>query len=377
LVEAPTWLAGVEDAVAGIKMKAEPQMGTPGYFQGWAPAEEWTDYGQVDQMGQETCVAVDCYQDVLVIAESSREEEDAYQLKHYAPGVGNVRVGWRGADATQEELELVELVQLSPKALAEARAEALALEKHAYEISEDVYGQTPPADTEPPSETITASEPLPVAATDSEAALVAEFADFDPDNFDQSTDIDNEWLPLQPGTQWVYEGVTVEGGGRSGVWVRVPLTESDMNQVDPSQPAVVLDLDDGAEGWMAEPDEGPGLDDAEDTDLPGEDTAEALYYLVDSSVAQLASGQGVLVELSMLGSGTLQKVIPYAAVIYDLTGDTWVYTSPEPLTFVRQPISVDYIEGDMAVLVDGPDAGTLVATVGVAELYGADTGVGK
>ena len=145
-VDAPTWLAGVEDAVAGIKMKAEPQMGTPAYFQGWAPAVEWTDYGQVDQMGQETCVSVDCYQDVLVIAESSLEEEDAYQLKYYAPGVGNVRVGWRGADATQEELELVDLVQLSPEALAEVRAEALALEEHAYAISEDVYGQTSPAE---------------------------------------------------------------------------------------------------------------------------------------------------------------------------------------------------------------------------------------
>jgi uncharacterized protein YbaA (DUF1428 family) len=145
-VDAPTWLAGLEDAVAGIKMKAEPQLGTLGYFQGWAPAVEWTDYGQVDQMGQETCVAVDCYQDVLVIAESSLEEEDAYQLKYYAPGVGNVRVGWRGADATQEELELVDLVQLSPEALAEVRAEALALEEHAYAISEDVYGQTSPAE---------------------------------------------------------------------------------------------------------------------------------------------------------------------------------------------------------------------------------------
>jgi hypothetical protein len=97
-------------------------------------------------MGQETCVAVDCYQDVLVIAESSLEETDAFQLKYYARGVGEVRVGWRGADATQEELELVELVQLSPEALAEVRAEALALEKHAYEVSQDVYGQTPPAE---------------------------------------------------------------------------------------------------------------------------------------------------------------------------------------------------------------------------------------
>jgi len=145
-VEAPTWIAGLEDARAGIKMKADPQPGTPSYFQGWAPAVEWTDYGQVDQMGQETCVPVDCYEEVLVIAESSLEEEDAYQLKYYARGVGNVQVGWRGEDATQEELELVEYVQLSPEALAEVRAESLEMEEHAYEVSEDVYGQTPPAE---------------------------------------------------------------------------------------------------------------------------------------------------------------------------------------------------------------------------------------
>jgi hypothetical protein len=376
-IDAPTWLAGVEGAIPGIKMKAEPEQGTAAYFQGWAPAVEWTDYGQVDQMGQEACVAVDCFQDVMVIAESSLDEEDAYQLKYYAPGVGNVQVGWRGADASQEELELVDYVeQLSPEALAEVRAEALALEKHAYQVSEDVYGQTPPAEPAPDAEP--PAEAAMVVGTKPEAVPEAEFADFDPGNFDRSTDIDNEWLPLQPGRQWVYEGITVEKAGRSGVWVRVPVTGSDLNQVDPNQPAVVLDLDDDeAEAWMAEPDEGPGADDPEDTDLPGEDAAEALYYLVDSSVEQMVSGQGVLVELSMLGSGGLQKVIPYSAVIYDLTGDTWVYTNPEPLTYVRHPISVDYIEGDMVVLVDGPPAGTLIATVGVPELYGADTGVGK
>ena len=76
-------------------------------------------------------------------------------------------------------------------------------------------------------------------------------------------------------------------------------------------------------------------------------------------------------------NGTQRLVVPYAAVIYDLKGETWAYTSPAPLTFVRQAITVDFIEGDMAVLLDGPAAGTQVATVGVAELYGADTGVGK
>jgi hypothetical protein len=91
----------------------------------------------VDQIGQNTCVPVDCYEDVLVIAESSASEPDAQQLKHYARSLGNVRVGWRGAgEKTKETLELVKHEQLSPEALAEARAEALKLEKHAYEVSE-------------------------------------------------------------------------------------------------------------------------------------------------------------------------------------------------------------------------------------------------
>lgn len=75
--------------------------------------------------------------------------------------------------------------------------------------------------------------------------------------------------------------------------------------------------------------------------------------------------------------GTPRLVVPYAAVIYDLNGGTWLYASPEALTFVRTPITVDYIEGDIAVLIEGPPVGTEVATVGVAELYGADTGIGK
>jgi hypothetical protein len=145
-VAAPTWIAGLADAKAGIKMWAEPQLGMPSYYQGWGPAVGWSDYGEIEQMGQETCVPVDCFKDVLVIAESSLGETDAFQIKYYARGVGEIRVGWRGDDASQEELELVELVQLDPDALAEIRAEALALEQHAYEISKDVYAHTSPAE---------------------------------------------------------------------------------------------------------------------------------------------------------------------------------------------------------------------------------------
>lgn len=145
-IDAPAWIAGFQGARAGIMMQAAPQAGTPSYSQGWGPAVNWTDYGRVDEIGLGTCVPVDCYEDVLVIAESSLEEANAFQLKYYAPGVGNVQVGWRGADATKETLELVELVQLSPEALAEVREQALALEERAYEIRPDAYGQTPRAE---------------------------------------------------------------------------------------------------------------------------------------------------------------------------------------------------------------------------------------
>jgi hypothetical protein len=243
-VDAPTWIAGLVGAKPGITMKADPQLGTPGYYQGWGPAVEWSDYGQVDQMGQETCVPVDCYEDVLVIAESSLDEEDAYQLKYYAPGVGNVRVGWRGQDATQEELELVEYEQLDSTNLAEVRQTALALEEHAYQISPGVYAHTTPM------------EPAPGAdiqvATDDEAPVAdeAEFVDFDPNNFDNSTNIDNEWLPLIPGTQWVLEGITVEDD--ESIPHRIEFTVTDLTKEIEGVRTIVAWIVDISDGEIVE-----------------------------------------------------------------------------------------------------------------------------
>ncbi len=76
-------------------------------------------------------------------------------------------------------------------------------------------------------------------------------------------------------------------------------------------------------------------------------------------------------------NGEMQLVVPYSAIIYDIYGATWLYTSPSNLTYVRAPITVDYIDGDNVYLLDGPPVGTSVVTVAVAELYGTDTGVGK
>lgn len=143
-VEAPTWIAGFQDAKPGIEMMANPQVGMQNIYQGWGPAVDWSDYAHIDQMGQENCVPVDCYKDVLVNAEANLTEQGAVQLKYFAPGVGEIRVGWRGNDNTKEELQLVEYRQLTPDELADVHTQALALEKHAYEVSPEAYGDTAP-----------------------------------------------------------------------------------------------------------------------------------------------------------------------------------------------------------------------------------------
>lgn len=76
-------------------------------------------------------------------------------------------------------------------------------------------------------------------------------------------------------------------------------------------------------------------------------------------------------------NGDTRLVVPYHALIYDNYGGTWVYVNPEPLTYMRAEVTVDFIEGDKVVLTAGPEVGTQVAIASVAELYGTDTGVGK
>jgi hypothetical protein len=64
-------------------------------------------------------------------------------------------------------------------------------------------------------------------------------------------------------------------------------------------------------------------------------------------------------------------------VIYDTEGNTWIYTNPAPLTFLREPVVIDRIEGDEAFLSQGLATDAPIVTVGVIEIYGAETGVSK
>ena len=144
-VDAPAWIAGKQDALAGYWMTADPQLGDRSYAQGWGPAVDWADRGQVVQTGVEDCVELGCYENVLVIEEWALDDPDARQLKYYAPGIGNIRVGWSGsAEQEQELLELVEWGVLSDAELDDVHTEVLALEQHAFEIRPELFGDTEP-----------------------------------------------------------------------------------------------------------------------------------------------------------------------------------------------------------------------------------------
>lgn len=101
-----------------------------------------------------------------------------------------------------------------------------------------------------------------------------------------------------------------------------------------------------------------------------EATGLSLLTLSAKAAERLGIATGAV---SAVGAGT---AIPYAALVYDKAGKTWVYTNPQGRDFIRQEIEVERIEGDLAFLSSGPPVGTAVVTVGTAELWGVDTGVG-
>jgi hypothetical protein len=80
-------------------------------------------------------------------------------------------------------------------------------------------------------------------------------------------------------------------------------------------------------------------------------------------------------QLPSAGAAGAAAAVPFDAVIYDKHGNTWAYTNPAPLTYVRAKLTIGRVDGSLAELTAGPVAGTPVVTVGAAELIGVEYGV--
>ncbi len=164
-------------------------------------------------------------------------------------------------------------------------------------------------------------------------------------------------------------------GANAPAYIRVRLTAGGSQEVDRAKQAFIIPLTGAADAksYSAKSVLVEGLVD----DIEDEDDLDDLYLEIEDDDYDLTVGERVFVDFS-LASGQVQRmVIPYSAVIYGVNGETWVYINPEPLVYMRQPIVIDYIDGDQVYLVEGPEMGSTVVTMGVAELFGAETGVSK
>src|SRR6185503_168629 len=63
----------------------------------------------------------------------------------------------------------------------------------------------PPAATQAATEAPEATEVATQPATTTQSGE-PQFPDFNVESFENSTDINNQWMPMKPGMKWVYEG---------------------------------------------------------------------------------------------------------------------------------------------------------------------------
>jgi hypothetical protein len=100
-----TWLAGVDGAMPGTVMKAEPKKGQQ-YAQEVAPGVA-EDMAKVLSEKKHACVDYGCFQELLLTKEWTRLNPGVVEHKFYAEGVGLVRADIvKGGD---EHMELVRI----------------------------------------------------------------------------------------------------------------------------------------------------------------------------------------------------------------------------------------------------------------------------
>lgn len=112
----------------------------------------------------------------------------------------------------------------------------------------------------------------------------------------------------------------------------------------------------------------------------GDDYAPATVITADPSSAPAVkftdeAARRVDLEMSTVSGRKGALIIEYAALVYDKQGKPWVYTAPEPLTFVRAKVVVAKVDGNRVTLSEGPPPGTTVVTQGVTQVYGTELGM--
>ncbi|MEO5815683.1 MAG: efflux RND transporter periplasmic adaptor subunit [Gemmatimonadaceae bacterium] len=157
------------------------------------------------------------------------------------------------------------------------------------------------------------------------------------------------------------------------LWVRVPLYAGDANRVRRGAPASVHGLGGPGTGTtiLASPVAAPPSADANAASV------DLFYELNGTGTLRPGERVGVTVPLTGVATGERGLSVPLAAVVRDMSGGSWVYERKDSLTFIRRRVEVSRVTGGVAILAQGPKAGTKIVTSGSAELFGTEFGAGK
>lgn len=171
----------------------------------------------------------------------------------------------------------------------------------------------------------------------------------------------------------------------STLWVRVPVPVGDTDAIAGGEPALV--------GKLAA---APGTALAPATPIPAPPSASVMagtvdvFYELPNAGGALTPGQRVGVTVP-LNDPKESLTVPWSAVVFDTHGGNWIFEETAARTFYRRRVVVAYTDPANPVTAvlkyDADDraraaasgmpelkAGTRIATAGVQELFGAETG---
>jgi RND family efflux transporter MFP subunit len=154
----------------------------------------------------------------------------------------------------------------------------------------------------------------------------------------------------------------------STLWVKVPLYAGDAEAIDATKPASVTTL-----GSPRSPRPAVRIT-APLTATPTSASVDLIYEVRGSGPA-LRPGERVTVALPLT---TTERglVVSDRAVLYDISGGTWVYEDRGEGVYARRRIEVARHTGNVVVVARGIEPGTKVVTAGAAELFGTEFGAG-
>jgi hypothetical protein len=153
-------------------------------------------------------------------------------------------------------------------------------------------------------------------------------------------------------------------------WVRVPVYVGDVARLNTTSPSRVGPLSPNADATIP----------AQPVSAPPSANASAgtvdLFYEVSNTNNLFRFGQRVGVTIPLRGEEE-SLVVPWAAVLHDVNGGTWVYEKLAPQSYARRRVQVKRVIDGIAAIADGLKPGANVAITGAAELFGTEFGVGK